>query len=95
MLDVLYTITLTVRDVPGVLVRVAQVFARRGCNISSIHVEHPPHTPWSYMTITVHNIARIDQIELQLEKLVDVHQVTVAHAGQQAAPTAHPAEEAA
>lgn len=77
MLDHTYTLRLEVRDVPGVLVRVAQVFARRGCNISSIHVEHPPAEAWSHMQIRVRNIARIDQITGQLEKLVDVHRVTV------------------
>jgi acetolactate synthase-1/3 small subunit len=79
MLHIVYTITLAVRDQPGVLVRVAQIFARRGCNISSIHVEHPQSAPWSNMTITVKNVARIDQITSQLEKLIDVHSVTVLH----------------
>jgi acetolactate synthase-1/3 small subunit len=78
MLDMLYTITLDVRDTPGVLVRVAQIFARRGCNISSVNVAHPPDSSWSHMIITVHNVARIDQIEHQLEKLIDVHAVRVA-----------------
>jgi len=77
MLDIVYTLLLEVRDQPGVLVRVAQIFARRGCNISSIHVEHPPSSPWSEMKITVKNVARIDQITAQLEKLVDVERVTV------------------
>lgn len=77
MLDIVYTLTLAVRDQPGVLVRVAQVFARRGCNISGIHVEHPAGKPWSAMTITVKNVARIDQITHQLEKLIDVSSVTI------------------
>lgn len=77
MLDIVYTITLEVRDAPGVLVRIAHIFARRSCNIRSIHVEHPPAKAWSHMVITVHNVARIDQIKLQLEKLIDVHTVTV------------------
>ncbi|HSX16573.1 MAG TPA: ACT domain-containing protein [Patescibacteria group bacterium] len=77
MLDVIYTLLLEVRDQPGVLVRVAQVFARRGCNISSVHVEHPANTQWSHMKITVKNVARPDQVISQLEKLVDVHSVAV------------------
>jgi len=77
MLDITYTLLLEVRDVPGVLVRVAQVFARRGCNIHSIHVEHPAGHKWSHMEIRVKNVARIDQIVSQLEKLIDIHQVTV------------------
>ncbi len=76
-MDTKYTLTLNVRDVPGVLVRVAQVFARRSANISAIHVSHPKDTPWSQMKVTVHNITRIDQIVRQLEKLIDVHSVTV------------------
>jgi acetolactate synthase-1/3 small subunit len=72
-----YSLRLEVRDQPGVLVRVAQVFARRGCNISAVHVEHPAGSPWSHMHITATQIARIDQITAQLEKLVDVHRVEV------------------
>ena len=78
MLDITYTITLTVRDVPGMLVRVAQVFARRGCNIRSLHVEPQEETRWSLMTIEVREVAQIDQITRQLEKLVDVQRVSVA-----------------
>ncbi len=81
MIDHVYTLLLEVRDQPGVLVRVAQVFARRGCNVSSIHVTNPGGDNWSQMTITVKNVARIDQITAQLEKLVDVHSVTVADRG--------------
>jgi acetolactate synthase-1/3 small subunit len=78
MPDTAYTLTLEVRDAPGVLVRTAQVFGRRGANISQIHVEHPEGEPYSRMTITVHNVARIDQITRQLEKLIDVESVHVA-----------------
>lgn len=77
MRDISYTLTLHVRDAPGVLVRVAQVFARRSCNISAIHVTHPPDSDSSHMQITVHNVARIGQIASQLEKLIDVYSVTV------------------
>ncbi|MDB5179209.1 MAG: ilvA [Patescibacteria group bacterium] len=72
-----YNLLLEVRDAPGVLVRTTQVFARRGCNISRIHVEHPAGTPWSHMTITVHNVTDIGQITRALEKLIDVYSVTV------------------
>jgi acetolactate synthase-1/3 small subunit len=74
-----HILTLDVRDVPGVLVRVAHVFARRGYSIRSLHVE-PRSNGWSTMTITVHDIVRIDQIIHQLEKLVDVQRVTVREA---------------
>jgi acetolactate synthase I/III small subunit len=70
-----YTLTLTVRDVPGMLVRVAQVFARRGCNIRSLQVAPQEETRWSAMTIEVQDVAHIEQITRQLEKLVDVKSV--------------------
>ena len=79
MQNIIYTLMLEVRDQPGVLVRIAQVFARRGCNIGSVHVTHPADKPWSHMTITVKNVTRIEQIIAQLEKLVDVHSVKVRH----------------
>jgi acetolactate synthase small subunit len=77
MPDIKYTFNLEVRDAPGVLVRTAQVFARRSANISSVHVTRPTGSPWSIMIITVHNIDRIDRIALQLEKLIDVNSVSV------------------
>ena len=72
-----YTFTLEVRDEPGVLVRVAQVFARRGCNISSLDVRPEQDGPWSIMNIDAYDVPRPEQIHYQLEKLVDVHSVTV------------------
>ncbi|HVQ43434.1 MAG TPA: ACT domain-containing protein [Candidatus Saccharimonadia bacterium] len=63
---------LQVRDTPGVLVRVAQVFGRRGCNITSLHVEPNADGTWSTMTIAAHNVPHPAQIQLQLEKLIDV-----------------------
>ncbi len=72
-----YTITMVVHDVPGTMLRVAQVFARRGVNIDSIHVTHKTDGPWSEMVVGVRGVERIDQITRQLEKLVDVHTITV------------------
>jgi acetolactate synthase I/III small subunit len=77
MQNVEYIFFLEVRDVPGVLVRTAQVFARRSANISAIHVTRPENSDWSDMKITVFDMERVDQIALQLEKLVDVNKVTV------------------
>ena len=77
MSTVKFTFTLKVRDAPGVLVRTAQVFARRSANVSQIHVYPPAGSPWSTMEISVYNIDRVDRIALQLEKLVDVNSVTV------------------
>lgn len=75
-----YTFKLEVRDVPGVLVRITQVFARRGCNIRSLVVQPPQSgSPWSIISIEAYDISRPDQIEHQLEKLIDVHHVSVSH----------------
>jgi acetolactate synthase-1/3 small subunit len=71
-----YTFTLQARDVPGVLVRIAQVFARRGCNILSLHVQPPQGAQWATITVDAYDIPRPDQIKHQLEKLIDVNQVT-------------------
>lgn len=78
MPHITYVIKLQVRDVPGVLVRVAHVFARRNCNIRSVQVEPHDDTHFSTMIIVVQNVPRIEQITAQLEKLIDVKQVIVA-----------------
>ena len=74
-----HTLVLIVRNEPGVLVRIAHVFARRGCNIRSLHVAPHPDEQWSTMTIIVRNVPRVDQIIHQLQKLVDVSSVAKAH----------------
>jgi len=67
------TIGLLVNDRPGVLMRISQVFARRGYNIESLVVS-PAHLPrTSRMTITSSGPEDVlHQIILQLNKLVDV-----------------------
>jgi acetolactate synthase small subunit len=67
------TIGLLVNDRPGVLVRIAQCFARRGFNIENLVVS-PAHIPQcSRMTLTsIGPEAELQQIILQLNKLVDV-----------------------
>lgn len=67
-----HTLVLTVRNQPGVLVRIAHVFARRGCNIRSLHVQPHADEQWSTMTIVVRDVPRLDQMIHQLQKLVDV-----------------------
>lgn len=66
------TISMRVHDRPGVLSRVAQVFARRGFNIDSLVVS-PGHTEgFSRMTIACQGDPdSVDQIVKQLSKLVD------------------------
>lgn len=81
MQEVTYTLVLEVRNKPGVLVRIAHVFARRGCNIQSLHVQpHKDSEDWSTMTIAVKNVAHIEQIVQQLQKLVDVARVDIHNA---------------
>ena len=68
------TIGLLVNDRPGVLMRISQVFSRRGYNIESLVVS-PAHVipATSRMTITCSGPADVlHQIILQLDKLVDV-----------------------
>lgn len=72
-----YTFTLEARDVPGVLVRITQVFARRGCNIQSLRVRPEKHDIWSVIDVDAYDVPRPDQIQHHLEKLIDVHKVAV------------------
>jgi acetolactate synthase-1/3 small subunit len=69
----LHTISLLVRNKPGVLVRVALVFSRRGYNIESLVVS-PGHKPgFSRMTITCSGDPEtLEQIIKQQAKLIDV-----------------------
>jgi acetolactate synthase-1/3 small subunit len=68
-----HTISLFVHDRPGVLVRIALVFARRGYNIESLVVSPGAEGGFSRMTITCSGErTTLDQIIRQLWKLVDV-----------------------
>ena len=68
-----HAISLQVHDVPGVLVRVALVFSRRGYNIESLVVSSARRDGFSRMTITSSGDAEtLEQIIKQLAKLVDV-----------------------
>ena len=67
------TISVYVTDKPGVLVRVALVFARRGYNIESLVVSPAAQGGFSRMTIACSGDPTIlEQIIKQLAKLVDV-----------------------
>jgi acetolactate synthase-1/3 small subunit len=69
----LHTISLLVRDAPGVLVRVAMVFSRRGYNIESLVVSAGARAGYSRMTATCSGDPSIlEQMIKQLAKLVDV-----------------------
>ncbi len=68
-----HTLSLFVNDKPGVLVRVALVFSRRGYNIESLVVSPSPESGYARMTITCSgDEAVFEQIIKQLAKLVDV-----------------------
>jgi acetolactate synthase-1/3 small subunit len=68
-----HTISLLVSDQPGVLVRVAMVFSRRGYNIESLVVSSGAQAGYSRMTITcVGDASILKQMIKQLSKLVDV-----------------------
>ncbi len=68
-----HTISVYVANRPGVLARIAQVFARRGFNIDSLVVSPSVDGRYSRMTIVAKGSATgLEQIILQLSKLVDV-----------------------
>jgi len=70
----LHTLSILVRNKPGVLVRVALVFARRGYNIESLVVSADvANGEFSRMTITCSGDPEtLDQIIKQVTKLIDV-----------------------
>lgn len=69
----IHTISILVNNKPGVLVRVALVFARRGFNIDSLVVSPAFDSRYSRMTITAQGDPQdLDQIIKQAFKLVDV-----------------------
>jgi len=69
----IHTISLFVNNTPGVLVRVALVFSRRGFNIESLVVSPSAEGRYSRMTITCSGEPEVlEQIIKQLAKLVDV-----------------------
>ena len=80
----LHTISLYVHNKPGVLVRVALVFARRGYNIESLVVSPAAKGDFSRMTITSSGDPEtLEQIIKALAKLVDVVHATD-HTGEDA-----------
>ncbi len=72
-----HTVVAIVEDKPGVLMRVASLFRRRGFNIESLTVGHSEAAGLSRMTIVVDGAsAPVEQVEKQLYKLIDVVKVT-------------------
>ena len=68
-----HTISLFVSNKPGVLIRIALVFARRGYNIDSLVVSPSNDPAYSTMNIVASGHKDVlDQILKQLNKLIDV-----------------------
>ncbi|MBZ0166059.1 MAG: acetolactate synthase small subunit, partial [Candidatus Omnitrophica bacterium] len=69
----IHTISLLVANKPGVLIRCAQIFARRGFNVDSLVVSPAVNPKFSRMTITAQgDPATLEQIIKQTAKLIDV-----------------------
>ena len=71
-----HVLSVTVRDQPGVLVRIAGLFARRGFNIESLSVAQTEAPGVSRTTFVLSGeVNNIEQVEKQLHKLIDVIKV--------------------
>jgi len=74
---VLHTIALIIENRPGVLVRIAGLFSRRGFNIDSLTVGATDNPDYSRMTITVDgDEVVLEQVTKQLNKLINVIRVS-------------------
>ena len=69
----IHTLSIQVNNQPGVLMRICQVFSRRGFNIDSLVVSEGRNAHFSRMTIGISGDPEgLDQIIMQVNKLVDV-----------------------
>ena len=72
-----HTLSVLVENKPGVLTRVAGLFARRGFNIDSLVVAETENPELSRMTITVDEQDQpMEQVTKQLHKLINVLKIT-------------------
>ncbi len=72
-----HTLSVLVENKPGVLTRVAGLFARRGFNIDSLVVAETENAELARMTITVHEQDQpVEQVTKQLHKLINVLKIT-------------------
>ncbi|MFT5882926.1 MAG: acetolactate synthase-1/3 small subunit [Crocinitomicaceae bacterium] len=68
-----HTLSVFVNNTPGVLMRITQVFARRGFNIDSLVVSEGRDDRFSRMTIGITGSSNgLEQIIKQVSKLIDV-----------------------
>ncbi len=76
MKDEQLIVSVLVANQPGALIRVTSLFAKRGINISSLHVEQMENPETSrIMLVADSGSADKDLIQRQLEKIYDVKQV--------------------
>lgn len=69
----MHTLSILVNNQPGVLMRICQVFSRRGFNIDSLVVSHGRNANFSRMTIGISGDPEgLEQIIRQVSKLIDV-----------------------
>ena len=72
-----HALSLTVNNRPGVLIRIALVYSRRGFNIDSLVVSESSNPKFSKMNIVAFGDLKTgEQIKKQLAKLIDVIHVT-------------------
>ncbi|MES2995694.1 MAG: acetolactate synthase small subunit [Verrucomicrobiota bacterium] len=68
-----HTLSILVNNQPGVLMRICQVFSRRGFNIDSLVVSEGRNANFSRMTVGVSGDPQgLEQIIMQVNKLIDV-----------------------
>jgi acetolactate synthase-1/3 small subunit len=68
-----HTLSVLVNNEPGVLMRICQVFSRRGFNIDSLVVSQGRNANFSRMTIGISGDPKgLHQIIMQVSKLIDV-----------------------
>ena len=78
-----HTLSVLVENKPGVLTRVAGLFARRGFNIESLAVGPTEHEEISRITILVSvEGTALEQVTKQLNKLINVLKIVELDAGQ-------------
>jgi acetolactate synthase-1/3 small subunit len=69
----MHTLSILVNNQPGVLMRICQVFSRRGFNIDSLVVSEGRNANFSRMTIGISGDPQgLSQIIMQVGKLIDV-----------------------
>jgi acetolactate synthase I/III small subunit len=77
-----HTLSVLVENKPGVLVRIAGLFARRGFNIDSLAVGPTEHADLSRITIVVNCEEHpLEQVTKQLNKLINVLKIVELEAG--------------